>query len=448
MDDSISRFWDKYIDISKSYGVKESSLRWYVKRVEEYIHAHKSVRLVLHTPDTISAYLNTKGRTTRLTDWQFDQIVDALKILFVHLLKLDWSVNYPWHEWALVDNRAEQHKVSSFYKAKENSFTQAFRDSYTDVFERIIIEIRSRHYSKRTENAYVSWIIRCINFCKLSPQDLTPEDVVRYLEYLVVERNVSASTQAQALNALSFLFKHVLHKELGELGAFSRAKKPRKLPVVLSTDEVALLLKTINVDVYQLIAAIMYGCGLRLMECMRLRVQDVDFEYKQIFIRNGKGNKDRVVPLPLKVISRIKEQIAKVNDLYQADVKLGGTSVFIPPALSRKYPNAEKEFKWQFIFAALKTSVDPQSGKVGRHHLHASNVQKCIKRAADKANITKRVSSHVLRHSFATHLLASGYDIRTVQELLGHADVSTTMIYTHVLNKPGVSVNSPLDSLV
>lgn len=194
-------------------------------------------------------------------------------------------------------------------------------------------------------------------------------------------------------------------------------------------------------------ASLMYGCGMRLMECVRLRVQDIDFDYKQIVVRNGKGKKDRVVPLPEKLVEVIQDQIKNVEKQHQEDLKTGHGEVYLPEALARKYPGALTELRWQFLFFASRLSVDPRSGIVRRHHIHESNIQKYIKRAADEAGIRKRVSSHVLRHSFATHLLEAGYDIRTVQELLGHADVSTTMIYTHVLNKPGVSVNSPLDVL-
>ena len=217
--------------------------------------------------------------------------------------------------------------------------------------------------------------------------------------------------------------------------------------MVLNKNEVDQMLGAFNHPFYELMAKLMYGCGLRLMECVRLRVQDLDFGYTQIVIRNGKGNKDRLVPLPTKLTKPLKEQITQVEILHAQDLDEGFGEVFLPNALSKKYPNAGKELRWQYLFPSATTSTDPRSLKTRRHHVHERSVQKAVKRAADRTNINKRITSHTFRHSFATHLLESGYDIRTVQELLGHADVSTTMIYTHVLNKPGISVISPFDTL-
>lgn len=226
-----------------------------------------------------------------------------------------------------------------------------------------------------------------------------------------------------------------------------RSKKPRRLPVVLSRDETHKLLLAIDNPTQRLMANLLYGCGLRLMECIRLRVYDIDFTYQQIFIRDAKGNKDRIVPLPQRLIDPLRGQIDKVKILLREDLAQGFGEVYLPDALARKYPNAAKELGWQYIFPSVQLSADPRSGKIRRHHVHENGLQKHIKKAARDAGIIKRVNCHCLRHSFATHLLEAGYDIRTVQELLGHADVSTTMIYTHVLNKPGVSVLSPLDRL-
>ncbi len=294
----------------------------------------------------------------------------------------------------------------------------------------------------------MAWVVRFIVFHdQANPLDLDASHITRYLEYLVVRRNVSASTQNQALNALNFFYKKTLNIDLGDLNEFMRAKKPKRLPVVLTREEVKALMSGINHGTYFLITCILYGCGLRLMECLRLRILDIDFNYMQIVIRSGKGNKDRVVPLPSRLKEQLSEHIDKVKALHDKDLADGYGEVYLPDALSRKFKTAAKEFKWQYLFPSIRRSEDPRSKLTRRHHLHERNTQKFIKRSADKVGITKRVTTHTLRHSFATHLLESGYDIRTVQELLGHADVSTTMIYTHVLNKPGVSVNSPLDTL-
>ena len=258
--------------------------------------------------------------------------------------------------------------------------------------------------------------------------------------------NVAASTQNQALNALVFLYKQVLGYELGELDGFVRAKRPKRLPVVLDRVEVRGLLDRLD-GTQHLMVGLLYGTGMRLMECVRLRVQDLDFSYSQLVVRDGKGQKDRVVPLPQRLVPPLHEHLERVQALHRKDLDQGFGEVFLPDALARKWPNAPKEWGWQYVFPSGRLSVDPRSGKTRRHHLHENGLQKAVKAAAQKAEITKKVNCHCLRHSFATHLLESGYDIRTVQELLGHADVSTTMIYTHVLNRGGQGVLSPLDGL-
>jgi integron integrase len=284
-------------------------------------------------------------------------------------------------------------------------------------------------------------------FCgDVDPAQLDADRIVAFLEDLAVRGQVSASTQNQALNALVFLYKQVLGVELGTLDEFVRAKRPKRLPVVLERGEVARLLNALE-GTQQLMASLLYGTGMRLMEAVRLRVQDVDFAYRQILVRDGKGQKDRVVPLPTRLEAALQEQLSKTRLLHQQDLDQGYGEVFLPDALARKWPNAHKEWIWQYLFPSGRLSVDPRSGKTRRHHLHENGLQKAIKVAAQRAGINKKVNCHCLRHSFATHLLESGYDIRTVQELLGHADVSTTMIYTHVLNRGGQGVRSPLDHL-
>jgi integron integrase len=268
--------------------------------------------------------------------------------------------------------------------------------------------------------------------------------VKNYLDYLAVERDVAANTQNQALNALVFFYGQVLGKPVGEMEEFARAKRPRRLPEVMTRDEVQRLLSKMS-GITGLMAGVMYGSGLRLMECVRLRVKDIDFAQHQIIVRDGKGQKDRVTMLPERFAPPLQEHLARVKGIYEQDLAQGMAGVYIWPALERKYPNAGKEWIWQYVFPAKGLSVDPRSGKVRRHHINENLVQKAVKEAATQAAINKKISCHTLRHSFATHLLEARYDIRTVQELLGHANAVTTMIYTHVLNRPGLSVKSPAD---
>ena len=271
-----------------------------------------------------------------------------------------------------------------------------------------------------------------------------PADIEQYLDHLAVDGKVAASTQNLALNALVFLFKEVLEKPLDDL-KFSRAKRTKRLPTVLTRAEVKALLEHMQ-GVYRLMAGLLYGTGMRLMEGVRLRIKDVDFGYRLITVRDGKGAKDRVVPLPERFLNELERHLAAVKAQHEADLATGFGEVYLPEALARKYPNAAREWGWQYVFPSSKLAQDPRSGRVRRHHVHEVSLQRAIRTAAQEADIPKPVTSHALRHSFATHLLEAGYDIRTVQELLGHADVSTTMIYTHVLNRPGLPpVMSPAD---
>jgi integron integrase len=270
------------------------------------------------------------------------------------------------------------------------------------------------------------------------------EEVVAFLNYLANKESVSASTQNQALSALAFLYKHIINIDLGELPNFQYAKKPKRLPTVLTQKEVKAVFKYL-VEPHKTIVGLMYGSGLRLNECLKLRVLDVDIERKEIIVRRGKGNKDRRSILPVTMIPGLELAIANTEKNHLIDKINGINHVYMPDALGRKYPNAGKQLKWQFIFSSYKTSIDPITGNTGRHHIHSKSVQRAISSAATKANIMKHVTSHVFRHSFATHLLENKYDIRTVQELLGHANVNTTMVYTHVLNKGGMGVHSPID---
>jgi integron integrase len=305
--------------------------------------------------------------------------------------------------------------------------------------------IRIRHYSIRTEQAYLQWIRRFILFHgKRHPKDMGAAELTQFLSDLAIQRNVSASTQNQALNAILFLYREVLKIQLPWLEEVQRAKKPQHLPVVFTREEVRALLAQLDGTLW-LQAMLIYGAGLRLLECLRLRVKDIDFQYHQLVIRDAKGQKDRITVFPKTLIEPMRTHLVKTKHLHESDLHAGYGCVYLPFALSAKYPNADREWGWQYAFPSTRRSVDPRSGIERRHHAPEDALQRAIKLAIRKANIVKPGSVHTLRHSFATHLLESGYDIRTVQELLGHADVKTTMIYTHVLNRGGRGVVSPVD---
>jgi integron integrase len=308
-------------------------------------------------------------------------------------------------------------------------------------------KIRLKHYSLRTEQAYLDWIKRFILFHgKRHPAELGAPEVEAFLTHLAVHRGVSASTQNQAKSALLFMYKEVLGTELPWLDHVERAKTPQRLPVVLTQDEVAAVLKRLD-GVHRLVGRLLYGTGMRIMEGMRLRVKDVEFTRREILVRDGKGQKDRVAMLPDRIAEPLQQQMAEARTLHNRDLAAGRGEAYLPDALSRKYPNAAREWGWQYVFPAAALSRDPRSGVVRRHHLSDQSFQRAMRQAVRDAGLVKPATPHTLRHSFATHLLDAGYDIRTVQELLGHADVSTTMIYTHVLNRGGRGVVSPLDRL-
>jgi integron integrase len=314
------------------------------------------------------------------------------------------------------------------------------------LLDRVRDVIRTKHYALRTEQSYVDWIKRFILFHdKRHPQEMGVSEIEEYLTYLAVERNVAASTQNQALSALLFLYQHVLHKELEHPVDAVRAKKPKRLPTVLTKQEAQRVLAAIS-GTPQLVAKLLYGSGLRLTEGLRLRVKDLDFGQRQIIVRDGKGAKDRATVLPQSLVEPLRKHLRRVALIHRQDLDRGYGAVYLPDALERKYPNADREWIWQYVFFSQEISRDPRSGVRRRHHIHASTVQRAVRKAAQIAGVDKHVTPHVFRHSFATHLLEAGYDIRTVQELLGHKDVKTTMIYTHVLNKGGLAVHSPLDA--
>lgn len=313
------------------------------------------------------------------------------------------------------------------------------------LLSKIRTEIRRRNYSYRTEQAYTSWVVRFVKFHNVKhPADMAEEEVIAYLNYLAEERNVAASTQNQALCALLFLYEHVLDQPLDKMMDFKRAQTPEKLPVVLTAGEVQQVLDKLK-GIARLVAELLYGAGLRISECLRLRVLDLDFDYNQIQVRSGKGKKDRITIMPQLSKKKLKTQVKKVKALHKRDTEAGYAETLLPKALSKKYPNAAKQLKWQYLFPSPSRSKDPRSGLVHRHHISSTTIQRKVKKAVQETGIKKHATCHTLRHSFATHLLENGYDIRTVQELLGHKNVKTTMIYTHVIKNKGSVVQSPID---
>ncbi|MCP5420141.1 MAG: integron integrase [Gammaproteobacteria bacterium] len=313
------------------------------------------------------------------------------------------------------------------------------------LLDQVRSKIRLKHYSIRTEQAYVDWIRRFVLFHeKRHPAEMGAREVESFLTHLAVNGKVAASTQNQARSALLFLYKEVLGQELPWLENVAQAKRPQRLPVVLTHSEVKAILDRLR-GIHWLLASLLYGTGMRLMEGLRLRVKDVDFERREVLVREGKGGKDRVTPLPVRLAEPLQVHLTHVRTLHEKDLQAGYGAVYLPNALERKYPNANREWGWQYVFPSRQLSVDPRSGVTRRHHADEKGVQRAMQQAVRDVDLRKPATPHTLRHSFATHLLMAGYDIRTVQELLGHSDVSTTMIYTHVLNRGGQGVVSPLD---
>ena len=315
------------------------------------------------------------------------------------------------------------------------------------ILDQVRDAIRRKHYSIRTEQAYVDWIKRFIVFHgKTHPKNMGASEVEAFLTHLAVDRDVAASTQNLAQSALLFLYRNVLHLDLPWLTAVVRAKRPSKLPVVLSVEEVAQVLVELT-GTHRLIGRLLYGAGMRILEALRLRVHDVDFGRHEILIRDGRGHKDRITVLPVGIIRPLHAHLRETRKRYEADLREGFGEVWLPHALARKYPFAPREWGWQYVFPSDRRSRDPRTGVIHRHHIQDQAFQSAMRQAVRDAGIDKPATPHTMRHSFATHMLESGYDIRTVQELLGHANVSTTMIYTHVLNRGGRGVVSPLDRL-
>jgi integron integrase len=337
--------------------------------------------------------------------------------------------------------------ISSRKMGGAQSVSSALGDGKPKLLDQLREALRARNYSRRTEQTYRLWVKRFIYFHHVRhPAEMAEPEINAFLTYLAVKEKVSASTQNQALSALLFLYRHVLSREIGDLGEVIRARKPKRLPVVMTREEVKAVLGHLMRDKW-LMASLMYGAGLRLMECLRLRVQDLDFARNEILVRDGKGAKDRITMLPESLKKPLQDHLRTIKAIHERDLAEGWGRVQMPSALDRKYPNAPAEWRWQWIFPQENRWNNTKTGEEGRHHVDESLVQKAVRDAVVKAGLTRRATCHTFRHSFATHLLEGGYDIRTVQELLGHSDVKTTMIYTHVLNRGPSGVRSPVDGL-
>jgi integron integrase len=442
--------WKAYQACVEEHKVDPEHARFYVHWVRDFQSHLSGKPLQQGTRDDIEAFLKELAGRPAVKAWQVNQARYALRLLFEQFLP-----NFRPTDSAAAPSAPPESKRAIEGESHAPQHLESFQDQVTPgeverrygaVLQLMTTEIRARHYSYRTEQTYLDWARRFIAFHGYrDPRQLDgATDVKAYLDYLAVEREVSASTQNQALNALVFLYREALKQPFGELDEIVRAKRPQRMPVVLTREEVNAILAGME-GIYGLMTGLLYSSGLRLMECVRLRVKDVDFAQRQIMVRNGKGQKDRVTMLAERYVEPLQNHLAQVKILHAQDLAQGHGAVYLWPGLERKYPNASREWRWQYVFPAKTLSVDPRSGKVRRHHINEQLLHRAVKQAVEQAAITKLVSCHTFRHSFATHLLQAGSDIRTVQELLGHADVSTTMIYTHVLNRPGLAVKSPAD---
>ena len=446
-----------YINCLTNEGVRSSRFGAYLTHLKQFIAAAPNKHPRSLGKSEIDGTFESLGRSNAFQGRQFAELIHAVQIYYQCLLESPVAASVDWSYWShsARDIKGDHASLGKTYSPEQlirerarsgRGSLSTVRKQHEELVVRFIREIRRRGYAFKTEQAYEQWLCRYIVFCGgAAPQDVGTEAVVEFLNKLVISNNVSASTQNQALNALVFLYKHVLQMPLGHLENLARSKRKKIVPVVLTHSEVRKLLAELDGCQLQIVS-LLYGTGMRLMEGLTLRVKDIDFSYGRIHVCQAKGKKDRFVPLPQQLIDDLKEQINVVSALHEKDLHAGHGKVLMPEALARKFPNANRELRWQFLYPSGRLSVDLRSGVVRRHHLHESGIQRAVKQAAQRAKLTKRVGCHTLRHCFATHLLERGTDIRTVQELLGHADVATTMIYTHVLNRPGVVVSSPLDS--
>ena len=425
-------FWQSYEDCLLDHGIKSGQVRWHRNWCRQFLTFIAPKPLLDCRPDNLTDFIDTLRDNPAIKGWQIRQARASLWYLFHDLLKVDWTEGYRGPADDIIPGQGP---------VRSPQLSPAHQATLAKLRSTLI----GRQYAWRTTEAYLDWATRFLAFySQRQISDLDATAVKAYLSDLAENHHVAVNTQRQALNALVFLFQEAEQRPLGDFSDFSRARKPVKVPVVLSREEVTGLLKVLE-QPFALMANLLYGAGLRLMEVMRLRIKDVDFALGQILVRDGKGRKDRVTMLPASCREPLARQVAEARRIHAEDLSRNAGEVWLPHALSKKYPGAGRDWRWQYVFPATRVSFDQDTGRAGRHHFHESALQRSIREAARRCGLSKNVTPHTLRHSFATHLLASGYDIRTVQELLGHSNVSTTMIYTHVLNRGGQGVISPLD---
>ncbi|MFB3887804.1 MAG: integron integrase [Thermodesulfobacteriota bacterium] len=415
--------------LSKLGTVPKDKIKFHIHWVRRFLKFN-NYQLENINSARVSQYLDSLDADEKIADWQVKQAADAVILYVEEYLKRSLQQLPPQAKDSATESTDPQKSIQ-----------------WKQITEEAKNAIRLRHFSLSTEKTYLGWIARFKTFLKdRDPHLLEANDMKKYLTHLALYGRVSASTQNQAFNGLLFLYRNILHKEVDDLTSVPRAKRKMNLPTVLSRDEVKSLLSYLD-GVFLLMGQLMYGCGLRLTECLRLRIKDVDFENNLLMVRSGKGEKDRALMIPEKTKEGLSKHVASLKEIHDHDLKMGYGEVSLPDAMEKKYRNAPKEWGWQWVFPSEKLSVDPRSGKVMRWHIHPSAIQRAVKEAVLKAKIPKRASCHTLRHSFATHLLEAGHNIRTIQELLGHKHVNTTMIYTHVIRRKPSELRSPLDGL-
>jgi len=443
-------FWERLNSLWERQGIKDSDrVFWsgWVIKFGKFIAPNRYHEV---EKSDVESFLQSLALECK-EGWQVDQASAALHYLYRDMYPMPWieSGSLVKPEAAATGTPLNKPRITMEFEKWSGRMDEGdLPERYVPILEEVRVVLRTRYYSYRTEKTYLDWLRRFLIFSQpQNRESLSGEDGRAYLSFLAVRRGVAAATQNQAFNALLFVFKEVLGKDFGHLEGVQRAQQRRRVPVVLTQSEVKSLLEVMEDGTGKLMVELLYGGGLRLLECVRLRVQDIDLERNIITVRQGKGGKDRVTPLPHSLKQKVEEQIKTVLLEHEKDLARGLGETVLPDGVEKKYGAYAKEPRWQFLFPSKQVSEDPRSGQLRRHHVHENMLQRLVKAAAAKANILKTVTPHTLRHSFATHLLEGGADIRTVQELLGHEDVSTTMIYTHVLNKPGVSVKSPLDNL-
>lgn len=429
-----------YIQVLEEVGVPEKHRPFHLRWVRQFLSRNKGRDWMKLREPEISAFMEHLQQKSGIEDWQVQQALDAIVLYFERFCGIE--LGEIELEMAPKSTSAEPPEPAKpvIVAAKQKVDWKALEHAARSV-------LRTQHYSRNTEQTYLQWIRKYVEYHGWTkPSEMDGGHLSQFLGHLAVVERVSASTQNQALNAVIFLYRKVIGKEIGEIDTFPRARVSRRLPVVCSRNEVQRLLGSIDGE-EGLIVRLLYGTGMRISECLNLRVKDLDFGNNLIIVHSGKGNKDRRVPFPGALRDTLGEHLKVRRRLFEEDRKAGMHEVEVPHALAKKYSKAPYDWLWQFVFAAKQYSTDPATGAVRRHHIHEIRIQRAVKRAAREANLTKHITPHTLRHCFATHLLEGGQDIRTVQELLGHSSVNTTMIYTHVLNRGPLGVSSPLDSL-